>query len=162
MSRTTILSIWPFRRIEDLMELRNSWGFAPVIWGALSKEYLGHEMRLGEDMEELWQLYKRDDIPLSHRAVLCMTFDNAYISSRNYKEAAAHIDQFLKDFPTTLGRVNHWPEIACMFEKVPDCPAIGFHATSVSERPFQGHWNECIEDYETFDWTKAYNIYNDL
>ncbi len=41
MSYTTVKAIWPGEKHEDLEELRNSHGSAPVIWGALSEKYLG-------------------------------------------------------------------------------------------------------------------------
>ena len=162
MSRTTIMSVWPFRRVECATELPNSWGFAPFIWDAMSKEHLGYKMQLSDDMEALWQLYKRDDIPLSHRAVLCMTFDNAYIRNKDYNLAATHIRQFLEDFPTIPSNVNHLPEIARILDELPDSPAIGFWGTSVSDIPFQGSYNEHNDDHDTFDWTTAFDIYDEL
>ena len=162
MSRTTIMKVWPFRRVECATELSNSWGFCPAIWDAMYMKYLGRKLILSDDMTALWQLYKRSDIPLSHRAVLCMTFDNAYIRNRDYKRAATHIRGFLEDFPTTKEKVNHLPEIASILDELPDSPAIGFWGTSVSDTPFLGPYNECNDDYDTFDWTMAFDIYDEL
>ena len=161
MSRTIVIKLWPGIGTEDLKELSNSWGFAIPVWQALSVYYFDKEMNLG-DLDYLYPLYQREDVPLAHRAVLCMTFDNAYVSRKDFALAAEHIRQYLKDFPPKARNVDHWDTIADIFDSVPDCHAIGFWATSVSDRPFLGHYNESIDDYDPFKWEGAYDIYDEL
>lgn len=161
MSYTTIKAIWPGEKHEDLEEIRNSWGSAPLIWRALGKRYLGNESAWGSGPKSFWALYKHQDIPAALRAVLMMTFDRAYVERKDYARAASDIEEFLRIFPQPEGRANHWPRIAEIFRNDPDIPAIGLHCTSVSEDPFQGLWNEEREEYEQPDWSRCWSVYDD-
>lgn len=163
MSYTTIKAIWPGEKHEDLQELRNSHGSAPVIWDAMCQKYLGTEPFMYFSVtDKLWPLWKDMSIPEHQRAVLFMTYDQVYVSKKDYARAAADIRKFLQDFPQSSERVNHWPAIAALFESDPDIPAIGLHCTSVSEDPFQGPWNEETEEYDQPDWSACNDIYADL
>lgn len=160
MSTTTVKAVWPGEKVEDLEELRNSYGSAPVIWNEISKRYLGlkdHEYSFHTD--DLWPLYKRTDMPAHYRSVLMMTYDNALVMKANYKQAAADIRAFLSDFPMAPGYANHWPRIAEIFDSEPDCPAIGFRMTSVSEDSFQGSYNDETEEYDAPDWSRYWDAY---
>lgn len=165
MSYTTIKALWPGEKHEDLKELSNSHGSAPIVWGELSVRYLGAKDRFswgtlfGGSTENLWALYKHLGIPEAYRAVLMMTFDYAYVTKKDYKRAAADIRKFLADFPQPSEYVNHWPAIAELFESDPDIPAIGFRCTSVSEDLFQGPWDEEKEEYGPTPWDKCYDLY---
>lgn len=162
MSSTTIKAVWLGNKTEDLLELRNSHGSAPVVWNELAKRYLGvidHSYSLHGD--EIWPLYKRDDMPPHHRSVLLITYDNAIVMKSDFKRAASDIRAFLTDFPPENGYVNHWSKIAEIFESDPDCEAIGFWMTSVSCDPFSGWWNEEIGDYDAPDWDVYWNIYTE-
>jgi hypothetical protein len=162
MSYTTIKSVWPGERADDIEELRNSHGSAPVIWGDMGQRYLGcgrFEVMWGSNADNLWPLWKRKDIPLHHRAVLALTYDNVLLMKADYARAAADIRAYMKDFPPQSGYVNHWSRIAEILESSPDCPAIGFHWTSVCEDPFQGDYNEDREDYDQPDWSKYWDMY---
>ena len=169
MSYTTVKAVWPGKRTSDLEELPNSHGSAPVVWEAMAGRYLGVTkaydypgkgwMQLDN---ELWDLYKRKDIPLEHRAVFMLTFDRAYVEKRNYEAMAAAIRQFLMDFPPKLGHANHWPRLAELFESKPRPPAIGLYVTSVSEDPFLGPWNEKKDRYDKLDWKTAYELFDVL
>lgn len=161
MSYTTIKAIWPGEKHEDLEELGNSYGSAPVIWGALCETYLGGRNTWLSKTGELGKLYKRKDIPRCMRAVLMMTFDRAYVMKKDFARAAEDIREFLRIAPPPGEHVNHWPHIAALFESNPDIPAIGFHCTSVSEDPFQGEWNEESEKYEQPDWGACWSVYDD-
>jgi len=165
MSYTTVLCLTPGSQVDDLRELRNSSGSAPVIWDAMSQKYYGtepHAYMIDGTLERLWPRYKDMGIPEYQRAVLMMTYDLAYVSKENYERAAADIRKWLKDFPPREGYANHWEEIASIYESKPDCEAIGLHCTSVSENPFEGGWNEDKEEYDQIDWDTAYEIYAKL
>lgn len=164
MTHTTIIHIHPNDRIEYGPELQNAWGSAPLIWDALCVKYFGLEpLRfMSSDMKRLWSLWKDKDLPISHRAVLMMTFDRAYVSFENFARAAGDIRKFLEDFPTPPDRVNHWGSIAEYFESMPSVPAIGFWHTSVSDNPFAGRWDEALEEYGPPNWDELYEIYTEL
>lgn len=160
MSTTTVKAVWPGDKAEDIEELRNSHGSAPVIWNEIAKRYLGlKDYEYSFKTDDLWPLYKRADMPKHQRAVLMMTYDNALVMKEQYKQAAADVRAFLADFPQKPDYANHWPRIAEIFDGEPDCPAIGFYMTSVSEDPFIGDYNEETEDYDAPDWTQYWDVY---
>ena len=159
MSRSTAFEIKFGKELVELAEYGNGHGAAPVIWGAMCVKYLGAKNEwawMGND--DLWGLYKREDIPEHHRAVLVMTFDHAYLSRKNFKRAAKDIRAFLADFPVNADYVNHWPKIADLLDTL-DCRNFGIYHTSVSENPFYKYGreggtrvrkkSECYEVYET-------------
>ncbi len=169
MSRTTIKAIHPGDKTEDLEELSNSWGSGPPVWAAMAGKYLGitraydHPNKGWMQLDnELWDLWKRSDIPEEHRLVFMLTFDRAYVARKDYARMAASIRKFLADFPPTLGHVNHWDHIARLFESNPDIPGIGLYCTSVSSDPFHGEWNEEKDDYDPIDWSEIYDLCEQL
>lgn len=163
MSYATIKALWPGEKHEDLKELRNAHGGAPVVWDEMSQRYLGLEpFQYSFYAERLWPLWKDLNIPRHHRAVLMMTYDKAYVSKADFDQAARDIRAFLADFPVKADHVNHWVAIAETFESNPDCLAIGFYWTSVTEDPFQGCWNEEKEDYDQPDWSAMWDMYAQL
>lgn len=160
MSTTTVKAVWPGEKVEDFEELHNSHGSAPVIWNEIAKRYLSlKDYEYLRSIDEIWPLYKRADMAAHHRAVLLMTYDDALVMKSNYKQAASDIRAFLADFASNAGHVNHWTRIADIFDSEPDCPAIGFHMTSVSEDPFQGSYNEETDDYDAPDWDLYWDSY---
>ena len=165
MSYTTILHLWPGEKCENGPELANAFGFGPVVWDALSQQYLGQESGAylwSPKADLLWGLWKKTKVPMHQRAVLMMTYDRAYVLRADYPQAAVDIRLFLTDFPEDRGKVNHWQSIAAYFENTPECPAIGFHGTSVIENLFLGPWNEEKEQYDPADWSKTYDLYHIL
>lgn len=169
MSYTTVLCLTPGNTTADavtgLKELRNSHGSAPVIWDAMCQKYYGtepHAYMYDGTMERLWPRYKDLGIPEHERAVLMMTYDRAYVSKANYERAATDIRKWLEGHPPKEGYINHWNEIAGIFESNPDCEAVGLYCTSVSENPFYGEWNEEAEDYDPIDWDSTFEIYSEL
>lgn len=168
MSYTTILGLIPENNTPDALteikELHNSHGCAPVIWRAMCETYLGTSTWSMFDgtMERLWPLYQDRSIPEYQRAVLTMTYDRAYIIKDDYARAANDIRKWLTDFPPIPNHVNHWDELATLFESEPDYPAIGLHCTSVSENQFEGEWVEETEEYLPVAWDTTFNIYDEL
>ena len=174
MSRTTIIGIWHGEKIESLEELANSWGSAPPVWEAMAERYLNCRdsynvpgtgwMQLGD---KLWDLAKRKDIPMEHRAVFMLTFDRAYVAKKNYPRMVEAIDQFLKDFPPKAGTVNHWRRIIGVLHihdgrDSSNAPGIGLYCSSVSENPFVGPWNEEKKENDEPDWKNIYEIFEVL
>jgi hypothetical protein len=158
-----IKAVYPGDKTEDFMDLQNAWGTAVVIWSIMthayfdvpSTEWLNH-------LDALWKLAYRKDIPEHHRAVLMMTFDRAFVLRKDYHRAAKDIEHFFDDFPYSSDYVNHWPTIIRVFEANHFIPAIGFHMTSVSVNPFEGPYDEKTETYLPFDWSMAYDVYEEL
>lgn len=176
MSYSTIKAVYPNEKIESIFELSNSHGTAPYVWAAMAKVYLGidkaydHPKKGWMQLEdELWDLWKRSDIPEEHRLVFMLTFDRAYVARENYPRMVTAIRKFLKDFTSPIGHVNHWPTIADILEgknnreiKIEDIPGIGLYCTSVSDDPFNGPWNEAKEEYDPPDWSKIWEICKEL
>ena len=165
MSYTTVKALWPGEKIEDVEELRNSHGSAPLVWNEIAKKYLGCRdfayMHEGTT-KRLWPLWKHLGIPKAHRAVLMMTYDHAYVKREDYQRAAEDIRTFLADFPMPAERANHWPRIAEIFAGKPDVPAIGFNMTSVTCDLWVGEWDEGKEEYGPFDWAEAFDVYAEI
>jgi hypothetical protein len=161
MSYTTIKAVYPEVGAEDLEELGNSHGSAPVVWTAFGEKYLGLTGARAMFSDLLWTIHKLPNIPSHHRMMMMMTYDNAIVMKKDYPQAAKDIRAFLEDFPLKDGWVNHWPRIAEIFESDPECPSIGFHMTSVGEDPFQGDWNEEMEDYDSPHWEKYWSVYDE-
>lgn len=163
MSYTSVYAVWIGERHEEIAELRNGNLSAPIIWGEMFSHYCDvSRERYPKSAymfrtEELWPLWKRMDIPKHHRAVLAMTYDNAYVGREHYMRAAADIRGFIANFE--IPEHTHWAKIAKIFESNPNCPAIGFNWTSVNEDPFQGPYNEETEDYDQPDWECKWEMY---
>lgn len=166
MSSTTILALdvsGEKVKSEELKELRNSWGSAPVVWSIIGHKYAGcSEFGYMECIEDIWKLYESESVPLHVRAMLMMTFDYAYVKKENFKRAAEDIRKFAEQFPTEENRVNHWPTIAAFYESNPDAQAIGLHQTSVTENPFDGEYDAEKEDYLGVMVADCYEIYETL
>jgi hypothetical protein len=162
MSSTIIKSLWPGEKHEDLMNLRNSWGSAPVVWDFMTKRYIGPNAvwLMTATAGDLWKLTERQDIPQHHRNMLRMTYDNVVVYKKDYAKAASDIRAWLADLIGYDG-VNHWDTIAALFESNPDIPAIGFHWTTVNCDPWNGEWNEEAEDYGPTDWASRWDMYGE-
>lgn len=163
MSHMEIKFIFEDKTIES-KELSNAHGGAPFVWNIVAKKYLG--LAPGAylfESEKIWPLYKKNEMPLHHKAVLLMTYDGAVITKPYFKKAAQDIRAFLADFKQesqSESRINHWNEIAQELEKDPGCAAVGFYWTSVGEDPFQGSYDEESEDYLPFsNWGALWSVY---
>lgn len=158
MSRTTILAIWPNEKIEGLREFGNAWLSAPILWNFLTQKYLGKSfMSVPPESRDLWDLYKDERVPEHQQNVLKMTFDRWYVTKANYKRAASDVRALIADLTVAGEFIGHWPAIAEILESEPDCPAIGFWWTSVSENPFAQYdeENDCL----VVDWESTCELY---
>ena len=167
MSYSTLQAIWPGERHENIVEYRNSWGTSPIVWDVFCERYL----RLGKHWwllegtktpNPLWDAWKRDDIPKGHRAVLLFTLDNVYVKKDDYRRFAKDLREFLDGAMISANHFNHWPLIAQRFEMEPDYPALALWCTSVTPDPWNGPYVEDREDYDPFDWSRAYDLYSEL
>jgi hypothetical protein len=185
MSHTTILGIWPGEKYKTIMELGNASGSAPVVWGALAKEFLdmpnAYYPGQGwmEHIDKVCELAHDPNVPLSLRAVLMMTFDTVYVT--DYARAAKDIRFFMERYPNLDcseehpyvhgSRAFHWNTLAWFYDgklnNKPSSPAVGVWHTSVSNNPFGSTWKEVEEDGEViadvpFNWSTAYDLYAEL
>lgn len=167
MSCSTLQAIWPGEKHENIVEYRNSWGTAPIVWDAFCERHLKLEkhwwlLRGGTVPNPLWDAWKQEDIPESHRAVLLFTLDHIYVLKKDYRRFAKDLRQFLDDTLISANHVNHWPLIAQRFEMEPDYPAMSLWCTSVVDDPWNGPYNKEKDDYDPFDWSKAYDLYGEI
>lgn len=164
MSYTTILGLTLSNNsnsaIKEIKELHNSHGSAPVIWDKMCQIYLKTKpFSYHNEIDELWPLSLDLSIPEYQRAVLVMTYDKAYVSKDNYKRAANDIRKWLEEFPPGDEYINHWPEIALIYESNPNFEAIGLHCTSVTSNLFE-KFDEETEEYLP-DWDDSFEVYDE-
>lgn len=160
MSTLTIKGLRLGADIDDLLELKNSHGGAPVIWDAMGQKYLGlRKFGYNTETERLWPLWRDMSIPKSFRAVLLMTYDDVIIAKEHFARAAADLRAFLTDFPPDPQYVNHLASLAEVFESQPDYDGIGFHWTSVCEDPFGGSYDEDTDEHMAHDYSQNWSLY---
>lgn len=164
MSRLTVKALWLGEKTEDLEEFRNSYGGAYHVWKGMTARYLGEEvsqLMFRDGLDRLWPLCAHHAIPAHQRAVLSMTYDDAYVLKQHYARAAQDIRAWLKDFPQISGE-NHWAALATLFESNPDVPAIGFHWTSVTANPFGSGWDDETDCETPPRWGQFWSLYDEF
>ncbi len=163
MSYTSIYRLWPDEnRVEEAVELRNSHGSAPIVWGSIMEKYLGVDRFSMGNYDRLWPLWKDERLTPEQRAILLLTYDNAMLAKAHYRKCADDIDAFMRQLPTPSEYANHWPAIAEFLRGDPDCPFVGFRWTSVCCNPFQGAFNDEKDDYDAPDWSKYWSVYDEF
>lgn len=144
-------------RADKTEDFSNSWGGCPRIWDALFNKYLKNPLipydswmaRAEGGDRSLWDLAKRDDIPLFERAVHASTFDYFIVRKENFDRFSRHLMEFVAAHPLEEEVVDHLPSWA-EFVKNCELEAIGFHGTSVSDNPWR-LWDEGKEEHVPFD-----------
>lgn len=149
MSNTVLKAIWPGQTTNSLVELVDSSACAPAAWAAMRGKYL-FRREWASDKEHLKAIWAIGVLPRHHRAVLAMTSDHAMVLQKDYRQAAADIRAWLRDFGNPAG---HWKAIASVFDSAPDYPALGFHLTST----FQDPWAP-----DVIDWSRPWSVYDVL
>lgn len=136
MSYSTVHGVVPIQRPTDLLELRNSHGWAPSIWRRLLTAHGHDENWITNDagLTVLWQ--QIETLPEWQQAPLVLTFDTGVIPFQAYEWAADQLDEFERQIPAPEGHANHVPTVAALFRSMPEVPLIGVYGTSVSEDPF--------------------------
>lgn len=154
---------------QDGIEFRNPWRGVPRIWDALFDKYLKNPrieydswlMRYGKDKGKgLWDLAKRDDLPMFERAVHAFTFDRAYVSREHFPNLIADLRRFDLRYPVDYpSHLSAWADAISTL----DADAVGLYGTSVSENPWWRYDEEkdetlpySIEDgFEVYDWLNS-------
>ena len=118
---------------HDEIEYANSWRGSAWIWGVLFDKYLKDPRREYDSWlnrcDDLWPIWKRDDMPDFERAVLLSTYDKAIIYRENYLKFVRHLREFVESHPAA--HPVHLTEWAKYIEHC-DSEAIGFMGTSVT------------------------------
>jgi hypothetical protein len=154
---------------DESVEYRNAHGGAPFIWDALFDTYLKDPrveydswlMRFSRDSgdKSLWDLAKREDLPMYERAVHAATFDRAMVRKEHFRQFALDLRAFVERHRNGE-RVCHlleWADFvdACKAE------AVGFYGTSVSDNLWEDrdeeervpyNLNTRDEHFEVYDW----------
>jgi hypothetical protein len=154
------------------LECKNAWGGAAYIWDSLWERYARDPRKMydswlmaagrpGPEGKRLWDLWKRQDLPMCMRAVHLATFDYAIVKRENLQRFAADLREFVKAFPVGE-RVVHLPAWADFIEQHPEIEAIGFH---VSENLWDGPQDdegECKNPYDMATGDKHFDVYDEI
>lgn len=139
MSYTELIPFIDGKPIPGI-EFRNAWGGSARIWSSLfdahvikQHQYDSWLSNNGND-QRLWDIAKREDVPLFARTVHAFTFDRFYVRRDNFEAFACALDSFVKHYPV-VGKVDHLPKWREYFSNA-DCDAVGVYGTSVSENPW--------------------------
>lgn len=144
MSETLLHGIprWGIKVCPVLAEYKNSHGTAPAVWDFLSNRFLNkknyHHI---EDINDLWKISRRDDVPEALRQVMKMTYDNAIILNEDIPQAVKDIEVYLKEIPLPSQYINHWAQIAedlAYYGATGKYVGFGFCMTTIGETPFEG------------------------
>lgn len=137
----------------ESVEYRNSHGGAAFVWNALFDTYLKDPaieydswmMRAMDSDRSLWDLAKREDLPMYERAVHAATFDRAIVRAEHFKQFALDLRAFVERHRNEE-RVCHLLEWAAFVESC-NGEAVGFYGMSVSDNL----WYEWVVDKDNED-----------
>lgn len=132
-------------------ELRNSHGFAPLVWGALGAKYADEMRDMPKDPSDymgwsrLWEWVARKEKPALLRGwelnVLHMTYDMAYLKGReDMKSYADSCRIFDAALTSNRGHVNHLQKIADETDLLirEGYEYVAFYGMSVGENLWSG------------------------
>jgi hypothetical protein len=160
MSYTTPMLVQKNGEILELDDLRNSHGWGPFVWSAVSAKYLGHFsprypesawLVSDEARAALWPLWKDTRLPRPWRAALLATYDFAIVERERAKEIAG----LLREFVTSVGvrdRACHLLTVADLLEQyAADESVVGMcFKGSLSEDPWHP-WDAEKDERTTYD-----------
>lgn len=156
------------------IEFRNAWGGCARIWDALFKAYVPkkHEYDSWVSNPEdrrLWDLAKREDLPLFERAVHAFTFDHFYVRNEHFGRLANDLRLFVEKYPAGE-RVDHLPAWAKWLDENSSVEAVGLYGTSVGENiwyrakscPHYGNETDETEPVPMAEGTEVYDWLDSL
>jgi hypothetical protein len=131
------LIIFKDGKADGGVEFRNAWGGSSRIWDALFKAHIPKKHEYDSWMSDphdrrLWDLAKREDLPMFERAVHAFTFDHFYVLQQNFARLAKDLRSFVEKYPAGEC-VDHLPAWAKWLDEHSEVEAVGLHGTSVSE-----------------------------
>lgn len=167
VSSSILQAVWPGERHENVIEYRNSWGTAPIVWSFFCATHLGLDeywwlLNGSKSPNALWDSWCNDKIKKSHRAVLLFTCEHIYVKKGNYARFAKDLREFLDDVTISANQFNHWPRIAQVFESDPAYPALALWCTTVVGDPWNSPYDDEKDEYGPFDWSKAKEVYDEI
>jgi hypothetical protein len=156
------------------MEFGNAWGGAARIWKLLYDKYLldptvKHDNWMSAasgDGRKLWDLCRRDDLPMFERAIHMATMDWAIVRREHFTQFCAHLREFEERYPGS-GSISHLQAWADAIEGFgPEIEAVGFWHTSVCDNPWCG-WTDDTDEPVTYDLNdpkndKHFEVYDEL
>jgi len=117
MSYTEIYRISKTGNVRLHEEVKNSLRGAMAVWMELEKKYLppyvpywfkpttdrpGTTRMASTGLEqEVWDLWKDERMSRAERIVMCSTFDNVYVASKNFARMQGAFNEFWQQFPYT-------------------------------------------------------------
>jgi len=160
MSSTELYRVNSDGDVKWHCDFSNSWRRAILIWDNMAKKYLNKSVgsMMCGNMDDLWELNKRLDIPSAHRIVLMSTYDKCVVHRERIPRLIRAYDDYCKEDWDT-GNV---PLFSLELDKLfldRDCTAICWNQTSVNSSIWTVHEYENDRDDEgTF---RPYNIFTD-
>lgn len=149
--------------VVESQQFKNSWGGAALIWDYFTEKYFplpagkkSWERQVGmfANLQPIWDLQDREDLPEEEYAVLLSTFDNVMVKREDLEYLADCFETVLRDMPPYLEnystRANHMQAEADAFRKLakdPTVQAVCWQQTTVSE----DMWWESPEEPENYD-----------
>jgi hypothetical protein len=138
-----------------LGEVRNAWRGAMQVWNYVACRYCGMDtFPMSFDQKqgrqgEVWNAFKKPDMPPHERIVLLSTLDGATAPAEYAGEVADAFEQYAKEQGTNNCSLAEQAEII-RNAKLSDGQLIAWNQTSVAE--FWGHsWDEDLDDFLWYD-----------
>lgn len=92
--------------IQPIADFKNAFRSAWHVWSEMAEAYCHKDtsqMMLDKNLQPVWDLWKRLDVPLDYRIVMAFTFDNVMVRRENLVRLAEAMEAFAKRFgPGTL------------------------------------------------------------
>ena len=159
MSYTEMFKVPENGSMVSVAEFSNAFLSAWHVWSEMAEAYLGEDasrMMLEKNMQPVWDLWKRPDIPLDYRIIMGSTFDNVMVKRGNFVRLAKAMEAFAKRFgPGTL-----WEQAQMLRELADDetAYAVCWNQTSVNADTWwvrdQSLSDDEDEQYRMYDISK--------
>ena len=153
------------------IEFRNAWGGSARIWNSLFDAHVPKKSEYDSWVSDpndrrLWDLAKREDLPMFERAVHAFTFDHFYVRKENFARLASDLLAFVEKYPAG-NCVDHLPAWAKWLEENSSIEAVGLHGTSVSENVWYRqkecpHCGNPTDETEPVQLTEGLEVYEYL
>ena len=104
MSTTTVYAAFDDGDMTPVASFRNAFRGAFHVWAELSERYLGHVLRLGGNLQTLWDLDKDPRLTDDERLVHVSTFDRAFVRREHMRRIADALDAFVPSTENLTGQ----------------------------------------------------------
>lgn len=133
MSYTEMFKVPKHGDIEHVADFKNAFLSAWHVWSEMAEAYIHKDasrMMLEKDMQPVWDLWKRPDVPLDYRIVMAFTFDNVMVKRENFIRLAEAMEAFCKRF----GSGSLWEQAEVLRQLAADetAYAVCWNQTSVN------------------------------